>query len=65
VLVETMVGLLHKLGRRVVAEGVETADAAAILAGMGCEEAQGYWFARPLEVADFADWIDARKALAA
>ncbi len=65
VLVETMVGLLHKLGRRVVAEGVETEDAAAILAGMGCEEAQGYWFARPLEVAAFAEWIDARKALAA
>jgi EAL domain-containing protein (putative c-di-GMP-specific phosphodiesterase class I)/GAF domain-containing protein len=65
VLVETMVGLLHKLGRRVVAEGVETEDAAAILAGMGCEEAQGYWFARPLETAAFAEWIDARKALAA
>jgi EAL domain-containing protein (putative c-di-GMP-specific phosphodiesterase class I)/GGDEF domain-containing protein len=65
VLVETMVGLLHKLGRRVVAEGVETADAAAILAGMGCEEAQGYWFARPLEVAAFAEWIASRTALAA
>lgn len=65
VLVETMVGLLHKLGRRVVAEGVETADAAAILAGMGCEEAQGYWFARPLEVAVFAEWIASRTALAA
>lgn len=65
VLVETMVGLLHKLGRRVVAEGVETADAAAILAGMGCEEAQGYWFARPLEVTAFADWMAARRALAA
>ncbi|MET3723929.1 putative bifunctional diguanylate cyclase/phosphodiesterase [Sphingomonas trueperi] len=65
VLVETMVGLLHKLGRRVVAEGVETADAAAILAGMGCEEAQGYWFARPLEVAAFAEWIASRQAMAA
>ncbi|MGN7998846.1 putative bifunctional diguanylate cyclase/phosphodiesterase [Sphingomonas sp. 22176] len=65
VLVETMVGLLHKLGRRVVAEGVETANAAALLASMGCEEAQGYWFARPLEVAAFAHWIEARKALAA
>jgi EAL domain-containing protein (putative c-di-GMP-specific phosphodiesterase class I)/GGDEF domain-containing protein len=65
VLVETMVGLLHKLGRRVVAEGVETADSAAILAGMGCEEAQGYWFARPLEVTAFADWIASRTALAA
>ncbi|WP_084582155.1 putative bifunctional diguanylate cyclase/phosphodiesterase [Sphingomonas azotifigens] len=65
VLVETMVDLIHKLGRSVVAEGVETEDAAKILAGMGCEEAQGYWFARPLEAAAFADWIAARTALAA
>jgi EAL domain-containing protein (putative c-di-GMP-specific phosphodiesterase class I) len=60
-----MVGLIHKLGRRVVAEGVETDAAAALLACMGCEEAQGYWFARPLEAAAFVDWMAARKAQAA
>lgn len=65
VLVEMMIGLIHKLGRRVVAEGVETEAAAALLAGMGCEEAQGYWFARPLEPAAFQEWMTARKALAA
>ncbi|WP_066719208.1 putative bifunctional diguanylate cyclase/phosphodiesterase [Sphingomonas pituitosa] len=65
VLVETMVGLIHKLGRRVVVEGVETEAAATLLAGMGCEEAQGYWFARPLEPGAFVEWIAARKALAA
>lgn len=65
VLVETMVGLLHKLGRRIVAEGVETDTAASILAGLGCEEAQGYWFASPLEPAAFVEWIAERKAMAA
>ncbi|WP_333571247.1 putative bifunctional diguanylate cyclase/phosphodiesterase [Sphingomonas sp.] len=65
VLVETMVGLIHKLGRRVVVEGVETEAAATLLAGIGCEEAQGYWFARPLEPDAFVEWIAARKALAA
>lgn len=65
VLVDTMVGLIHKLGRRVVVEGVETEAAATLLAAMGCEEAQGYWFARPLEAATFVDWVAARKALAA
>ncbi|NLS25790.1 hypothetical protein S2M10_07620 [Sphingomonas sp. S2M10] len=65
VLVETMIVLIHKLGRRVVAEGVETQAAAALLAGLGCEEAQGYWFARPLEVSAFAEWVAAGKALAA
>lgn len=65
VLVETMVGLIHKLGRRVVVEGVETEAAATLLAALGCEEAQGYWFARPLEAVAFAEWIAARQALAA
>ncbi|WP_277925103.1 EAL domain-containing protein [Sphingomonas sp. BAUL-RG-20F-R05-02] len=48
VLVETMIGLGHKLGYRVVAEGVETPEAAAILTNAGCEEAQGFLFARPM-----------------
>jgi EAL domain-containing protein (putative c-di-GMP-specific phosphodiesterase class I)/GGDEF domain-containing protein len=65
VLVETMVGLIHKLGHRVVAEGVETEVAARLLDSMGCEEAQGYWFARPLEVAAFETWLAGRQAQAA
>ena len=36
VLAETMISLAHKLGYRVVAEGVETAEAAAILKELGC-----------------------------
>ena len=57
VLVETMIGLAQRLGYRVVAEGVETCEAAAVLTGIGCEEAQGFLFARPMEAADFAHWI--------
>lgn len=57
VLVETMIGLAQRLGYRVVAEGVETAEVADLLARLGCEEAQGYWFSRPLEAAAFADWL--------
>lgn len=56
VLVETMIGLAHKLGYRVVAEGVETPKAATILARIGCEEAQGFLFARPMEAAQFGQW---------
>jgi EAL domain-containing protein (putative c-di-GMP-specific phosphodiesterase class I) len=57
VLVETMVGLAHKLGFRVVAEGIETPAAAEILAAIGCEEAQGYLFARPMDPARLERWI--------
>ena len=58
VLVETMIDLGHKLGYRVVAEGVETPEAAAILASAGCEEAQGFLFARPLEAGQFDSWLE-------
>ena len=57
VLVETMIGLAHRLGYRVVAEGIETAEAAVILEELGCEEAQGFWFARPMEADGFATWL--------
>ncbi len=62
VLVETMIGLAHKLGYRVVAEGIETPEAAAILTRLGCEEAQGFWFARPMEAEQFATWLSDRQA---
>nr|WP_277924493.1 GGDEF and EAL domain-containing protein [Sphingomonas sp. CROZ-RG-20F-R02-07] len=61
-LVRSMVTLSHDLGYRVVAEGVETAAAAAILADMGCEEVQGYYFARPMEVTDFWQWLVAQRS---
>jgi diguanylate cyclase (GGDEF)-like protein len=48
VMVRTIVELAHNLGRRVIAEGVETAEQLARLRTFGCEQAQGYYFARPL-----------------
>jgi EAL domain-containing protein (putative c-di-GMP-specific phosphodiesterase class I)/GGDEF domain-containing protein len=56
-LVRSMITLSHGLGYRVVGEGVETAAAAELLRDMGCDEAQGYLFARPLETDDVARWI--------
>ena len=61
-LVRSMVTLSHDLGYRVVAEGVETAAVATILADMGCEEAQGYHFARPMEAVDFRHWLIASRS---
>jgi len=47
-IVRTIVELAHNLGRRVIAEGVETADQLARLRALGCEHAQGFYFSRPL-----------------
>lgn len=57
ILVRAMISLAHQLGLQVVAEGVETAAVDAALITLGCDEAQGYFYARPLEVAAFAPWI--------
>ncbi|MGK6324325.1 EAL domain-containing protein [Sphingomonas sp. DT-51] len=58
VLIETMVALAHKLGFRVVVEGVETAATATVLSALDCEEAQGFLFAKPLECGAFAGWLE-------
>ena len=57
----TMIDLAHDLGMRVVGEGVETANVAAILADAGCDLAQGFYYARPMEAAELAEWLDSPK----
>jgi EAL domain-containing protein (putative c-di-GMP-specific phosphodiesterase class I) len=49
-----IVDMAHTLGFIVVAEGVETEQQAAFLRELGCEQAQGYFFHRPMPAADFA-----------
>ncbi len=44
---EAIVALAHSIGLTTVAEGVETAEQAAFLRDIGCDELQGYYFARP------------------
>jgi len=60
-LVVAVISLSHGLGYRVVAEGVETAEQEAILRCAACDEAQGYFFARPLAPAEFAAWCSGRQ----
>ncbi|MBN3846164.1 EAL domain-containing protein [Paraburkholderia sp. Ac-20342] len=50
-LVGAIIAMAHALKLRVTAEGVETADQAAQLEALGCDEAQGFWFSRPLTIA--------------
>jgi diguanylate cyclase (GGDEF)-like protein/PAS domain S-box-containing protein len=47
-LVESIIHLTHRLGMKVVAEGVETEDQLRPLVGFGCDLAQGYLFGRPI-----------------
>ncbi len=53
--VQAMVDLAHSFGLRVIAEGVEDADTAAILARLGVDQAQGFFYAHPSPAGDVAD----------
>jgi EAL domain-containing protein (putative c-di-GMP-specific phosphodiesterase class I) len=52
----------HSLGMTVVAEGVETKAQLDLLGELNCHAAQGFLFARPLEVPEFEDWVRAHAA---
>lgn len=47
-LVDSLTEICHKLGVRVVAEGVERPEQLDILKNAGCDDAQGYLFSRPI-----------------
>ncbi|HTP07455.1 MAG TPA: EAL domain-containing protein [Anaerolineae bacterium] len=52
-LCEAIVVMAHKLGVKVIAEGVETVEQRELLAAAGCDYAQGYLFSRPVPAEEF------------
>lgn len=57
-IVESIIRLAHSLDLTVTAEGVETEAQLDLLRGLGCDVAQGYWIARPLEPGLLGQWRD-------
>lgn len=53
-IVKTIIDMAHTLGKRVVAEGIETEAQLDVLRMLGCDLGQGYFFARPLSMDDAA-----------
>ena len=56
-IVRSSIELGHRLGLRVVAEGVETEDIQAALRGFGCDIGQGYGIARPMAADALSTWM--------
>jgi len=55
-IVETVMMLAKALKARVIAEGIESAEVADALLGLGCQYGQGYFYSMPLEAEDFR-WL--------
>jgi EAL domain-containing protein (putative c-di-GMP-specific phosphodiesterase class I) len=56
-IVKAIIGMARGLKLRVIAEGVETLEELAFLRAYRCEEAQGYYFSRPVPAEQFAQLL--------
>ncbi|OYV35653.1 MAG: hypothetical protein B7Z80_17755 [Rhodospirillales bacterium 20-64-7] len=55
--VQTIIDMGHRLGMKVVAEGLENPATLKLLHGWGCEAAQGFLINRPMPAETFAEWL--------
>ncbi|MBV8687716.1 MAG: EAL domain-containing protein [Alphaproteobacteria bacterium] len=62
IMVRSTIELAHKLGMKVVAEGVEDLACQRFLAEMGCDTAQGYHISRPVSSADLVAFLSEWRA---
>ena len=56
-IVKAIISLAHAVRLEVIAEGVETAEEAALLREKGCDQFQGYLVARPMPAAEVEAWL--------
>ena len=57
-IVETCIMLGHSLNMDVIAEGVENKEIWDLLENMGCDNAQGYYLAKPLSAKALEQWVN-------
>ena len=57
----SVIELSHRLGLKVVAEGVETESQHRFLLAHGCDLIQGYWLARPLSLSAGIEFLQSRE----
>jgi diguanylate cyclase len=56
-IVKATIDMAHAVGLRVVAEGVETSGQEDCLRRLGCDHAQGYFYARPQRAAEITEML--------
>ena len=60
IIVQSVCDLAHRLGLQVIAEGVETLAQRKILARIGCDYAQGFWFSEAIGADDMHNLLNCR-----
>ena len=58
----TVIELGHSLGKKIVAEGVESEAILQALSKLGCDIAQGYHISRPMSFEALTDWLSVRNS---
>ena len=56
-IIRSTIELGHNMGLKVIAEGVEDAEALQILRELGCDMAQGYYISPPLPIVELQEWF--------
>jgi EAL domain-containing protein (putative c-di-GMP-specific phosphodiesterase class I) len=57
-LVEDMISLIHNLGKKVLAEGVETEYEEKLLKELNCDYVQGYYYSRPMPAEQVIEYLN-------
>ena len=57
-MVSTLIPFFHKVGEKVVAEGIETEDQAEAAVAFGADRLQGYYFAKPMPADELRAWYE-------
>ncbi|HET6789634.1 MAG TPA: EAL domain-containing protein, partial [Aquabacterium sp.] len=61
-IVRAIIQVAGSLGMKTIAEGVERDEIAQTLQRLGCEEAQGYLYARPMPAPELEAWLRAQSS---
>jgi diguanylate cyclase (GGDEF)-like protein len=61
VITEVIIGMGHKLGLTVIAEGIETEEQLKIITQMKCDMAQGYFFSKPINLEALNNYLSEKQ----
>lgn len=62
-ILEQVVSMAGKLGLELLAEGVETKEQVDLLQSIGCDQVQGYYYAKPMPQEEFYEFLKGKASL--